>query len=87
MTESERAAFGVITRFAYASKNEGVNLPDALLSGLFQDVKNTIASHVQPSEVGCDGEDRCKQCGKRCPIATCPGCQEQNASSVARGEA
>lgn len=23
-------------------------------------------------------DDRCKQCGKRCPNATCPACQEQN---------
>ncbi len=87
MTDSERVAFGVITRFAYAAKNEGVKLPDALLSGLFQDVKNTVELHGQPAEGGCDGEDRCKQCGRRCPNSTCPSCQQQNASKAARGEA
>ena len=24
------------------------------------------------------GEDRCKQCGKRSPIGTCPACQQEN---------
>jgi hypothetical protein len=27
-------------------------------------------------------DDRCKQCGKRCPNATCPACQEANARGV-----
>lgn len=64
MLRDVAAALGVADSLDIATCNVMLHVIEALKAN--QRFSDTLA------------EDRCKQCGKRCPNATCPACQELN---------
>ncbi|MFN7022244.1 MAG: hypothetical protein ACK4WH_13080 [Phycisphaerales bacterium] len=64
----------------YANEKQARDVAEKMTYAYWQGAYRHGASRSRRDDDLAD--DRCKQCGKRCPNATCPACQEANARAV-----
>ncbi len=63
----------------YANEKQARDVAEKMTYAYWRGAYTHGATRANRDELS---DDRCRQCGKRCPNATCPACQEKNVREV-----